>query len=173
MLFDNLDSGIVLEHLFDAFGAVVRGVLREVAHDDREGAFAPQFFSQVAHLQLPGLNVVRRHGDHAFGQDAFVRVAVDVDQWRLRFDGGTGHVGGGSGVHGQDDDRVDFLVEKALDLIDLANHIALGVLELNLDVVLFGGFLQAAAHIGHEVVVDPGNADTDAIAGGGPLAEDE
>ena len=173
LLLDHLDTGKVLEHLFGALGTVMGGVLCKVAHDDRHIALAAEFFRQVAHLQLPGLDVVGGHGDHAFGQGTFVRVAIDVHQRRLGRHGGTGHVGGGGGVHRQHDHCVDLLVEEALDLIKLAHHVALGVFELDLHILLLGGRFQAGAHVGHEVVVDPGNAHADAISREGPLAEQQ
>ena len=98
-------------------------------------------------------------------------MAVDVHQRCLRRHCSAGDVGGGGGVYRQHDHRIDFLVEKAFDLTELAHYIALGVFELDLHVLVFRCRLQAGAHIGHEVIVHPGNAHADAIGSEGPLAE--
>ena len=82
--------------------------------------------------------------------------------------GGAGRSSGSCGAAGvgrQHDHRIHLLTEKVLHLIELAHHSTLGVDELDLNVVLPGRVLQAATDIGHEIIIDLGDAHADTVIG--------
>ncbi len=130
LLLDNFDIRVVLEHRLHPQRAVVRGVVGQQTEHDRKVALATHFLCQVAHLNFPGLDLIRADIAHTRRHVLELWAAVDVHQRDLGLLRVDGHFLRGRRVHRIDDNRVHALGREVLHLVELAHHITLGVFEL-------------------------------------------
>ena len=70
-----------------------------------------------------------------------------------------GHPRGRIGIDRVDDDRIDFLRDEILDLIQLAADIVLGVFELDSGLELLRSRFHVTAHDGEEIVIEQRHGD--------------
>ena len=152
-------------------GALDRGLVRELAHDDvgaGAGAALAHRAEHLAHLEgfkRAGLDLVRRHDRLVVGQRVEVdRLAVHVDQRHAGRRRGIGHRLGGGGVDRVHDDRVHAGGHEVVDLVELAGHVVLRIFDLHVDSVhTVGVFLEPVAQDGEEVVVEERHGDADRL----------
>ncbi len=105
-----------------------------------------------------------RHHDHNLLRQlrAGLRAEVDVDQRDARLGGGVGDRLGRGRIGGVDDDRIDAAGDEVLHLAQLLADVALGILDLQVDLAdLAGPGLHGVRDLDQELVGGARHRDAD------------